>query len=580
MGRVGESHFTQPPLPQDATSFQKVQASLEEEALFQEKEKTLEDDFVLLASDSSAGMASFFELAKTIEVQLADQLDEPLAEVGQEFVSLASTVSSSVSTFVPLEPVIDSKLQYVSFGLSIFQASTYALGYHARKLELHDKKAELAKYEKLYELFPDKQELKDRVEALRDEVESAEKQVKDLFAYSAFNFISLGLWGAESAASSIASLVESIPVSQALSATGRVVGVVGNAFWIGLISKDIHQTRKRLEKLEVVTKEVVEKHLATAQAGTLKHSIVQLRLANLRKQQEENRVYLVSYAISLASTIVSTIVASKFLLVAVGISLSALVGAAASAMSVAAVVLGGVALVVGMGYVIYKRREAIEHAFHQLQHFTVDKWQSLNVKMLNDQKKSLEVRHEQAEKRAEAIPEKQRQYAQARLEIQEKINELSHERDLLGEKEKSTGFIKQIGYYLHHILLDLELYICKQREQHLLERDEKVLQRRSYSVLTKEQLNTTAQKADRVRVDMMRLAERRAKLDDGYKIRQHLASFGGATVKEFEMLQDLRAQIEQTSDVELDFMGVKKNATGEEKWDAFIAYATATVSHE
>jgi hypothetical protein len=514
----------------------------------------------LAALPSTHAMTALLQAGAAIQEHLPS-FPEPLAlhDAIQDARTALAPAVSAVSNALPSS----SAVAYLAMGAEAVGIAVAGTNYQALCQEIDE-----------MQVIQDKSGGQDAELQVRLEV--AYDRKKALQTESSLNILKLGLTAIKHGAAAAISLLPDLPqVTQALTVVSQAAGAFVGAVATGLVARAVHVNRKIAEKIPEVRKDVAK---ACDEATGLKKKILDLRVHNLDKQEEENRVGIVKNSISLASTVLGTVAGTKALLVAIGVTVGVAVGVSLTALGVGAAVLGGIGLAIGIGYLIYKNRFAIQHAYELAPKFIDEQFKALKIKVLSAFSESARDEIAYTEKKLDPT-----RYDSRLSSIQSKLAEKENEEKLLLEKNEKAGFFERIGNYLHIFVLRIEMYsLAHGKEQIEVKTSDAYIEHvRSVKQLSADALRSLDKRIVAVEQRIAKSIQERSQMQEDYKVYQHLGKFGeGSTEEEIEQLYQFHDDVLQATNEELQSMGiqVKNEATGDERWDAVIQFATQAVA--
>jgi hypothetical protein len=241
------------------------------------------------------------------------------------------------------------------------------------------------------------------------------------------------------------------------------LGAGGSGTGLGLVltSKQLLDNKEVAAKITkeqaIVSKQIEE---AIKNKDSLMQNILQMRLRNLNQQEQDNNISILKNALSLMGGALGVAVAVKSMLIAVGLTVWVGASTAISATGIGAAVLGGVALAVGLAYLWYKNRHAIQNQL-QNKKMTAEDWSVKQKLMRYQSDKSLaewtKKFSENVMSSAENVDvgKMEAQHRNKVIELTKKINELKAEKKEIGAKEGSL--LDRVGKCWELFIIDQKI---------------------------------------------------------------------------------------------------------------------------
>ncbi len=304
----------------------------------------------ILPSPASLAENPLLQKGRDIEEQLEQAEPGAGVEFAFSVADLAIGTSETVSTIIEVGKDLESGIQGSRMGLSIVTFGLdMAVIAHKNRL-LNQEITRLR--EQLTSPNAAQEKINERIKELLSDKNALTQQV-------AFGVTDAALTTAGAVAEKVVDLATLTPQAvDTLKVAGGITGVLGSILGLFLSSKAIHENRMLKQKItadiENVTQEIKD-------AQGLEKECLELRLKCLEKQLEENTVGTVKHSISLVGSILGASLAVKVLVVALGVTIGVGVGVALTAIGIGSGILAGAGLLIGIGYLIYKNRHAIQN---------------------------------------------------------------------------------------------------------------------------------------------------------------------------------------------------------------------------
>jgi hypothetical protein len=567
MSRVGNNEpYIKPSFPQEdvkptSTPSVRTDDATEEEV---EIETETREDVAQPQSINYEATARFTQVAREVEDRLADELETTYGSIAVETTRFGIGMLDGVPAIVEISEHLEGQLHSIAVGAALVDGLLSGVAYHALTMQIQEKRRELE------ELKGDPNTPAAKIESLRGEIRALHGERNHLVIEVGGSVVSVALASAQKGFQALSTVVNPTTAKAGLALAGKIAAPAASVANVAISVAAVVENVTLASRISTERDTLIEEIPDTG----IKRDLHDLRVRGLDKHLEENRVGIVKNTLALCSGIFGLAVASHGLAIALGITIGVVVGAAVAAAGIASAVLGGIGLAIGLGYLIYKNRDAIQHAFQkayiairgQLQQFHVNQQKTM-LQKVEGEIGHVESRPKRYEAELENISKR----------IQEDETELTAYQNM-----QESNLFKRIGNFVHILVLDVDLFLLK-RKQHEFEQKSQALDLTPLKQITA-RIILQAKKAkleakvDKLALKVLKTIAMREQLMEVYKFGQHVASFGRGIESQpmtIERLQALRDQVMQTPIDEIrEIIGADESVGEEELWDAVIEWAT------
>jgi hypothetical protein len=307
--------------------------------------------------------------------------------------------------------------------------------------------------------------LKHQIEILKEQISSLSEKNQTFVK----NFVLETINGAITGLSSTAAIgkeaaVHGSKAAEAMVIMGPSVGIAGGV--VGSVACSINIVND-LNKSDAIKQKQNELHKLLEERknikkGSLLHTVIQMKLRQLERQQEDLDFSLATNFLGAFSSLLTT-GASVGSVVGTQIVLGVTAGTVLSATGIGGLVVGQLALIVGTAYIVYKNQDAIDNGIDTAGNYISSEVVGFQIETLESKIAEQDRTISEMTKFLEHADDRKNEYV---AYYKEKIHQLNKEKDVLHEQLSDANFLEKFIIERQISSIDEKVVSCKGQKKY------------------------------------------------------------------------------------------------------------------